>query len=92
MAHFSLEEFESAEFFARKAARLPNATYFPFSAAVASLGALGRFEEARAMLPLLLEKKPTYTRSHARHDFFFCKNALLLDRYMHGLSQSGLPK
>jgi TolB-like protein len=90
-AHFSLTEFESAASFARRATRLPNATHWPFAMLAASLGQLGQTIEGKAVVRLLLDKRPDFSLSSAREDFFFCSNRSFIDRYEEGLRRSGVP-
>jgi TolB-like protein/DNA-binding winged helix-turn-helix (wHTH) protein len=91
MAHFSLGELKSAVFFARKATRQANATYFPYATVVATLGLLDEVEAAPEALAQLKLKKPSYTQSAAKDDFFFCSNRSLIDRYLEGLRRAGVP-
>jgi TolB-like protein len=90
MAHFSLEELESAAHFARKATRLPNATHFPQATLLSALGLLGRAAEAEATLTEILERQPAFTLSAARSAFFFA-NDPYLERFLEGLRRAGLP-
>lgn len=40
----------------------------------------------------LERKKPGYRQSVARQDFFYCANDTLLQRYLQGLRQAGVPE
>ena len=91
LAHFSLGELKSAAFFARKAIRQPNASYFPHALLVATLGAAGDIAAAREAVPDLMAKKPLYTRDYARKDFFYCSDESLVERYLEGLRRAGVP-
>jgi TolB-like protein len=91
LAHFSLDELKSAAFFARKAIRQPNASYFPHALLVATLGAAGDIAAAREAVPDLMAKKPSYTRAYARQDFFYCSDEGLVERYLKGLRRAGVP-
>ncbi|HEX8167150.1 MAG TPA: tetratricopeptide repeat protein [Beijerinckiaceae bacterium] len=90
-AHFSLGEMKSAAFFARKASRHPNATYWTFATLASALGHLGEREEARAAVAELLERKPGYAQGFAREDLFFCANPDFVDAYAEGLARAGVP-
>jgi TolB-like protein/DNA-binding winged helix-turn-helix (wHTH) protein len=91
LAHFSLGELKSAGFFARKATRQPNATYFPHALLAASLGCLGEKDAAKQAVSGLMEQKPTYTRDYAKQDFFYCSDSGFVDRYLDGLRKAGVP-
>jgi len=90
-AHLSLGEIEEAAAFARKAVRLPNASYRPYAALVAALGLLGRAEEARVWRAELLQRVPAYSCAYARADFAFGANEALVERFVAGLRQAGIP-
>jgi TolB-like protein/Flp pilus assembly protein TadD len=90
LAHIDLGELAEAVDYARRAARVPNAKAWPHMMLTASLGLLGRTDEARRALAGLLEKAPGYTLGAARADFFFCADARLVERCLDGLRQAGL--
>ncbi len=58
----------------------------------ALLGASGKIEEARTAADALLDKKPNYTCSFARQDFFFTEDDKFVDVYVEGLRKAGLPE
>jgi TolB-like protein/Flp pilus assembly protein TadD len=89
VAHFSLDELQSAEHFARQACRHPNATSWAFATLAAILGHLG--EIAAAAVAELLRRKPGYTRAAAQEDLFFCADQAFIERYLDGLGRAGLP-
>ena len=91
LAHFSLGELKNAAFFARKAIRQANATYFPHALLVAALGCLGAMEAAKEAVFGLMDRKPSYTRSYARDDLFYCSDSAFIDRYLDGLRNAGVP-
>ena len=86
-----MQELESAVLFARRATRMPNATYWADAMLATALELKGEHAEAEATVRLLLGRKPDYTQSSAREDFFFCANRSFLDRYVEGLRRAGLP-
>ena len=92
IAHFSLGELKSAEFFARKSTRQRNATHYCFATLMATLGLLGQKEEARSLLPELQARKPDYSLWAARDGFFFCTHEPLLERYVAALREVGIAK
>jgi TolB-like protein/DNA-binding winged helix-turn-helix (wHTH) protein len=91
VANISLGEFKSAAFYARRACRHPNATYWAYATLAATLGHLDQRDEAKAAVADLLDRKPGYTLAFARRDLFFCDRADFLDRYIEGLARAGLP-
>ncbi|GGJ04230.1 winged helix-turn-helix domain-containing tetratricopeptide repeat protein [Neoroseomonas lacus] len=90
LAHIDLGELDEAVDDARRATRVPNAKSWPHMMLTASLGLLGREEEAGRALSRLLEKAPGYTLSAARADFFFCADETLIERCLEGLRRAGL--
>jgi TolB-like protein len=90
-AHFSLGELDTAAEFARRATHQPNVTYRAFATLAASLGAAGKGDssEARGAVRTLLERKPDYSREVARQEFFFCRDAEFIDRFVQGLGATG---
>lgn len=90
LAHFALGDLEAAALYARMAARLPNASHCSFAVHASMLGLLGRAAEARGSLAELERLKPGYDCAQARHDFFFCADEALIDRFVEGLRRAGL--
>ena len=90
--HFSLEEYELAVEFARRATRQSNVTYQAFATLAASLGVLGEKAPAKEVAAQLLQRKPDYTAETAKNQFFFCNDLAFVDRYVEGLRIAGLPK
>jgi tetratricopeptide (TPR) repeat protein len=89
--HFSLEEMDTAAEFARLAAQLPNSSHRAFATWAASLGQLGRKSEAEQAAEELARRKPGYSVSLARDDFFFCRDEKFLDHFVEGLKVAGVP-
>lgn len=90
-AHFSLEEYELAVEFARRAIRQSNVSYQAFATLAASLGVLGERAAANEIAAQLLQRKPGYTAGTARGQLFFCNDPNFVDRYVEGLRIAGLP-
>jgi TolB-like protein/DNA-binding winged helix-turn-helix (wHTH) protein len=88
--HFSLGEYDIAVEFARRATRLPNATYQAFAPLAASLGLLGDRTQAETVVADLLRRKPGYTTGTARQELFYCNDADVIDRFVRGLSAAGV--
>jgi TolB-like protein len=91
LAHFSLGEFETAAEFARRAARLPNATYRAFATLTSSLGNLPAGEERGTAAAELRQRKPNYTGALARQEFFFTSDEDFFARFIGGLRKAGIP-
>jgi len=92
MAHFALGELDEAAAFGREAVRLPNASYRAFATLVAALGLLGRPEEARPWREELLRRMPGYSCAYALGEFFFGANDALVERFVAGLREAGVPE
>jgi TolB-like protein/Tfp pilus assembly protein PilF len=92
MAHLFLGDLEAAASLARQAVRAPNAKHWPFAVQAASLGLLGREAEARRAVAELLARNPGYTTETARSDFFFCRDAERVERFIEGLRRAGVPE
>jgi TolB-like protein/DNA-binding winged helix-turn-helix (wHTH) protein len=91
-AHFSLEEYDLAVEFARRATRQSNVTYQAFATLAASLGVKGERAQAEEVAAQLLQRKPGYSAAMARHQFFFCNDLSFVDRYVEGLRIAGVPE
>ena len=90
-ARFSLGEMEAAARFALRATHQPNATYRAFATLAATLGHLGQGHEAEAAAAELIKRKPDYTTTFARQEFFFCGDDTFVARYIAGLRAAGIP-
>jgi len=88
--HFSLEEYEIAAEFARRATRQSNANYQAFASLAASLGLLGETAQAKEVAGALLQIKPNYSTKTAREEFFFCNDSDFVSRYLKGLRVAGV--
>ncbi len=60
-AYFKLERYEEALELFERAIQQPNVTYLPFAHTAATLGHLGRIDEARAMLVELKKRKADFS-------------------------------
>jgi len=88
--HFSLEEYEIAAEFARRATRQSNANYQAFASLAAPLGLLGEAAQAKEAAAGLLQSKPDYSIRTAREGLFFCNDSNFVDRYVKGLRAAGV--
>jgi TolB-like protein/Flp pilus assembly protein TadD len=90
-ARVGLGKYEEAEYWARKAVRLPSATFWSDLALVSTLGYLGRENEARLAIQDLYRKKPGYSlEQYARDDFVLTPAAHQV--VVEGLRKAGLPE
>jgi TolB-like protein len=90
--HFSLEEYEFAAEFARRATWQSNAGHQAFATLAASLGIMGERRQAKEVAAQLLQRRPRYSAKTARHEFFFCNKADFVERYIKGLRSADLPE
>jgi TolB-like protein/class 3 adenylate cyclase/Tfp pilus assembly protein PilF len=91
LGYVALDELDTAETFARKATRIPNANRWPFLVLASLLGLVDRIEDARRTLHMLLERRPPgFSMADARSEFFFCGDQVLAQRYFEGLRRAGL--
>jgi TolB-like protein len=91
LAHIFGREFESANEWAQRATRVPNAHYWAFAHRVAALGYLERPDESAKAVSDLLERKSDFSRSFARKRLFYVKDSEQLDLYLEGLRRAGVP-
>lgn len=91
LAHLFLGDLDAAVAFARQGTRVANAKHWPFAVQAAALGLLGREAEARRAVAELLARQPDYALEMARSDFFFCRDAARIERFVEGLRRAGLP-
>jgi tetratricopeptide (TPR) repeat protein len=92
VAYLALDQLDTAERFARLAARIPNANQWPFALLASLLAIRERCEQAQRAVDVLLERYPSYSIATARSDFFFCADQALVQRYIEGLRLAGLPE
>jgi TolB-like protein/DNA-binding winged helix-turn-helix (wHTH) protein len=88
--HFSLEEYEIAVEFARRATRQTNVNHQAFATLAASLGLLGESAQAKLVAAELLQRKPSYNAETARQELFFCNDLDFVNRYVEGLRLAGV--
>ncbi|WP_144185465.1 winged helix-turn-helix domain-containing tetratricopeptide repeat protein [Elioraea rosea] len=91
-AHLMLGELEAAAQFLRMALRHPSASHRPLVNLIATLGLLGRSEEAREAVAQLARSHPGFTIASARDDFFFCADEAFIARFAEGLRRAGVPE
>lgn len=92
MAHYWLEDLDSAEQWVRRSVSQPNVTRWPFATLVSVLGAAGKIGEAHAGRDRLDERMPGYSIAVARDDFFFLDDPENEARYLAGLRAAGVPE
>jgi TolB-like protein/class 3 adenylate cyclase/Tfp pilus assembly protein PilF len=92
VGHFALGDLDTAERFARIAARIPNANHWPLALLVSLLAIKQRSAETVRAADVLLQRYPGYSVATARSDFFFCGDSDLVERFLDGLRHAGLPE
>ena len=92
VGHFALGDLDTAERFARIAARIPNANHWPLALLVSLLAIKQRSAETVRAADVLLQRYPGYSAATARSDFFFCGDSDLVERFLEGLRLAGLPE
>ena len=90
-AHFALDEMKSAAFFARKASRHQNATYWTFATLAAALGRLGAPEEAPRRSRSSSAGSPAIRRNLPAQTCSFAPTGGFIERYLDGLARAGVP-
>jgi TolB-like protein len=90
LAHIFARQFESANEWALRATRVPNAHYWAFAHRVSALGYLDRPEERAAAVSDLLQRKPDFSCSFARKRLFYLKDSGQLELYLEGLGRAGI--
>jgi TolB-like protein/Tfp pilus assembly protein PilF len=91
LAHIFAREFESANEWAVRATRVPNAHYWAFAHRVSALGHLERPDEQATGVNDLLQRKPDFSCSFARKRLFYLKDPDQLELYLEGLRRAGIP-
>ncbi len=92
LAHIFAREFESANEWAQRATRVPNAHYWAFAHRVAALGHLEKPEECAKAVSDLLLRKPDFSCTFARQRLFYVKDPGQLELYLEGLRRAGIPE
>ena len=90
LAHLFRGEFDEAVYWARTAARVPNAQYWAKAHLVAALGHLGEQSQAKSAIKDLLAVKPNFSTDFAKEHLFYIKRADQLEIYIDGLRKAGL--
>ncbi len=85
-----LGRYEEAARSANKAVRRPSAPFWAHATYTASLGHLGRLDEARTALEELLRRNPDFSCEFVRKYVYYNKVTAHLDRYIDGLKKAGL--
>ena len=91
LAHLILKQHDEAADWATRAARQPNAEFWPYSVLAASLGHLGRTEEAQAALGEATRMNPDYSADFLTKVMCF-QNPADIEHYFAGLRKAGLPQ
>ncbi len=91
-AHLMLRQYEEAERWASKAARLPHAVFWAQATHTSILGHLGRTEEAQNSLDELLQQKPNFSSALVKDGLYYYKTPEQIDLLLDGLRKAGLPE
>jgi TolB-like protein/cytochrome c-type biogenesis protein CcmH/NrfG len=91
LAHIFAHEFESANEWALRATRVPNAHHWAFAHRVSALGHLEWPDERASGVNDLLQRKPDFSCSLARKRLFYLKDPGQLELYLDGLRRAGIP-
>ncbi len=89
-AYFNLERYEEAGGWFEKATRQPHASFLPFVHAAATLGHLGRIDEARNMLAEGKKRKPDFSADTVKSTVGVYGRYSGADRIVDGLRKAGL--
>jgi len=89
-AYFNLERYEEAAVWFEKATRQPHASFLPFVHAAATLGHLGRIDEARNMLAEGKKRKPDFSADTVKSTVGVYGRYSGADRIVDGLRKAGL--
>jgi len=92
LAHLFLKDFDSAEYWANTAIRVPNSHYWANAHLVVALSYQKREDATHDALAQLLERKPDFTCERATNRLFYIKNPDQLTLYINGLRNAGLPE
>ncbi len=90
LAYLNLEEYEEAIASFEKAIQQPNAAFMPFAFAAATLGQLGRIDEARSMLAEAKRRNPGVSIDTVRNTVGLLGPNSGVDWIIDGLREAGL--
>jgi serine/threonine protein kinase/class 3 adenylate cyclase/pimeloyl-ACP methyl ester carboxylesterase len=88
-AHFFMRDYEGALDWSRKALQQAGFQWSRYATLLASLGHLGRIEEAQGVLEELLTKRPDFTTGFVRRTHLFT-HAPDMDHFLEGLRRAGV--
>ncbi len=89
-AYFNLGRYEEAAAWCEKAVQQPKAPFMPFVDAAATLGHLGRIDEARAMLAEVKKRRPDFSAHTVTNTIGRLGPHSNADRIIDGLRKAGL--
>ncbi len=92
LAHINLQKYEEAAASFDKAIQQPNAAFMPFAYAAATLGQLGRIDEARSMLAEAKGRNPEVSIDTVRNTVGRLEPDSGVDWIIDGLRKAGLPE
>jgi len=84
-------DFATALEWANRASSIPNCQYWTASHKAVALALLGRDDEARHTVAMLLHEMPEFTCAFVRQKLFYLKEQQQIDIYLGGLRRAGVP-
>jgi TolB-like protein/Tfp pilus assembly protein PilF len=84
-------DFTTALEWADRASSIPNCLYWTASHKAVALALLGRDDEARHTVAMLLHEMPEFTCAFVREKLFYLKEQQQIDIYLGGLRRAGVP-
>ncbi len=91
LAHIFVGDCEGAVYWARSATLVPNAHYWARAKLISWLAHYGDLDAARAQVPLLIRRQPSFSLDFARSRLFFVRDPTQLETFLSGLSRAGVP-
>jgi len=91
LTHFFKGDYEKAIEWADLAREIPNCQFWTTAHKAVALACLGRSDEARTQVRLLLREQPLFSISFAKKKLFYLKDPGQLERYLEGLELAGVP-
>jgi adenylate cyclase len=91
LAHIFKGDFQKAIEWTDKASEIPNCQFWTHAHKAVALAYLGKIDEARREIELVIKERPQFNIDFARNKLFFIKDKAQLDSYLEGLERAGAP-
>jgi adenylate cyclase len=91
LAHIFNGDFEAAIEWTETASEIPNCQFWTHAHKAVALAYLGKLDEARREIELVIRERPQFNIDFARNKLFFIKDKAQLDCYLEGLTRAGVP-